>query len=55
MLPPFDTDEPPHSGPLGSVYKMYRPVVGFLEQEGAMGLCVILALHSECKFSSWST
>ena len=46
MLPPFEMDEAPPSGRLASIYKWYRPLIDFLEQEGAMGLCIILATHS---------
>lgn len=46
MLPPFEMDEAPPSGRLGAIYKMYRPLVDFLDQEGAMGLCIILATHT---------
>ena len=46
LLPPFETEEVPQSGRLAGVFKIYRPLVDFLEQEGAMGLCMMLALHS---------
>ncbi|PVG04117.1 hypothetical protein CPB86DRAFT_202490 [Serendipita vermifera] len=45
MLPPFETEEVPSSARFMGVNKLYRPIVEFLEQEGAMGLCMILAVH----------
>lgn len=48
MLPPFETDEIPPGGRLGSLYSLYTPLRGFLEQEGSLGLCLLLALHRRC-------
>ncbi|KAG8751036.1 hypothetical protein FRC14_008186 [Serendipita sp. 396] len=45
MLPPFETEENPSTGRFAGILRWYRPLVDFLEQEGAIGLCMMLALH----------
>lgn len=46
MLPLFEVEEQPQGAAMTTITRLYRPILDFLEQEGPLALCVIIALHS---------